>query len=123
MKQTKDESDALKVLLAGTETRFREEHAALVDAINEQKAMIKAQTALLGALCGDVKAMDKKMDNLCSHTGRLAHIEGDVAAILRSVQGIANQTGTVSSFITGLSQYNDDIRLAVEHKANKTRNG
>ena len=29
-----DEVDALKVLLAGVETRFREEHTALVDAIN-----------------------------------------------------------------------------------------
>ena len=32
--RVKDESDALKVLLAGVETRFREEHAALVEAIN-----------------------------------------------------------------------------------------
>ena len=37
----KDEADALKVLLAGVETRFREEHAALVGAINAQNAMTK----------------------------------------------------------------------------------
>ena len=37
----RDESDALKVLLAGVETRFREEHAALVGAINAQNAMTK----------------------------------------------------------------------------------
>ena len=33
----REESDALKELLAGVETRFWEEHTALVDAINEQK--------------------------------------------------------------------------------------
>ena len=38
----RDESDALKVLLAGVETRFREEHRVLVGAINEQNAMMKA---------------------------------------------------------------------------------
>ena len=35
-------SDALKKLLARVETRFREEHRALVDVINEQKAMASA---------------------------------------------------------------------------------
>ena len=38
----RDGSDALRVLLAGVETRFREEHRALVGAINEQNAMMKA---------------------------------------------------------------------------------
>ena len=47
----RDESDALKVLLAGVETRFQEEHAALVEATNEQKAVTNAQTALLEVVC------------------------------------------------------------------------
>ena len=46
-----DESDALNVLLAGVETRFMEEHAALVEATNEQKAVTNAQTALLEVVC------------------------------------------------------------------------
>ena len=38
----RDKSDAPKELLAGVETRFREEHAALVDATNELKTMMNA---------------------------------------------------------------------------------
>ena len=71
----KDESDALKVLLAGNETRFREEHAAVVDANNGQKAVTNAQASLLTTLCADVKVMKEKLDVLCSHTGHLGHIE------------------------------------------------
>ena len=76
----KDESDALKVLLAGVETRFREEHAAVVEAIGEQKAMMNEQTPLLEALCGEVKAVSEEVDPLCSHTGRLGFTEQGVAA-------------------------------------------
>ena len=86
----KEEADALKVLLAGVETRFREEHAALAEAINELKVMTMEQTSLLEALCGDVKVMNEKVGLLCSRTGRLGHIEGDVASIAKSVQGVAN---------------------------------
>ena len=70
-----DESDALKVLLAGNETRFREEHAAVVDANNGQKAVTNAQASLLTTLCADVKVMKETLDVLCSHTGHLGHIE------------------------------------------------
>ena len=47
----RDESDALKGLLALIETRFREEHVALVGAIKEHKSMTNAPTALLEARC------------------------------------------------------------------------
>ena len=67
------------MLLAGVETRLREEHAALVDGTNAHTAVTNAQTSLLEALCGDVKAMNEKMDGLCSHSERLGNIERDVA--------------------------------------------
>ena len=104
----REEADALNVLLAGVETRFREEHEVLVDAINAHTAVTTAQTALLGALCGEVKTTSEKVGVLCSHTGRLGHIEGDVAAIARSVQGVANGMDAVSSIVTGLNGHLDD---------------
>ena len=64
----RDEAAALKELLAGVETRFREEHTALVDAINAHTKATTAQTALLGALCCEVKTTSEKVDALCSHT-------------------------------------------------------
>ena len=79
----REESDSLKGLLAGIETRFRE---ALADATIEQKAATKSQTALLLALWGEVKATKENVDELCSQTSRLANIESDVAAITGSVQ-------------------------------------
>ena len=117
----KEETNTLKALLARVETRFREEHAGLVDAINEQKAMTKAQTALLEALCSEVETANEKIDTLCSHTGPLWEIEGDVAAISKSVQGVANGTDTVSSFVSCLSKHLDDIRLVVGHKTSENR--
>ena len=116
----RDESDALKVLLAGVETRFRDENTALVEAINEQKAMTMAQTALLEALCHEVKAMNEKVDSLCSHTDRLANIERDIAAIAKSVQ-VVEKKDTVSSFLSTLDEHLDDVRLVVEHKADEVR--
>ena len=95
----KDVSDALKVLLAGIETRFREVHAMLVEAFTEQKAMTNAQTVLFEALCGDVKAMSEKVAVLCSHTGRLGNIESDVTAIAGAVHAVENEADTVSSII------------------------
>ena len=65
--------------------------------------------------------MSEKVDALCSHTGRLVNIEGDVAATAKSVQGVANRTDAVSSFVTSLNERLDDIRLVVEHKANEIR--
>ena len=78
------------MLLAGVETRFLEEHATVVDVINEHTAMTMAQTALLEALNREVKTMNLNFDVNCSRVGRLGNIEGDVAAIARSVQGVAN---------------------------------
>ena len=95
----KDESDALKVLLAGVETRFREEHAALVEAINEQNAMMNLQMNQLDALCSEVKTMSEMIDSLCSHTGRLGHVERDVPAIAGTVQTVEKNADVVSSFI------------------------
>ena len=66
--------------LAGIETRFREEHTAVVEAINVQKETTNGQTALLGALCSEVKRTSEKVGVLCSHTGLTGTIEQDVAA-------------------------------------------
>ena len=115
----RDESDALKVLLAGVETRFREEHTALIVAINAHTAAMKAQTSLLEALCGEVKTMNERIDILCSHTGRLGNIEGDVAAIAKSVHGVANGTDTVTSFVSSLNEHLDDIQPVFCHKINE----
>ena len=57
-----DEADAVKVLLAGIESRFLEEHAALIEATNEQKAPPKEQTSLLEALWSEVKTTSEKFD-------------------------------------------------------------
>ena len=84
----------------------------LVDATHEQKAT-NVQTALLEALSRDVKAMDERIDVLCSHAGRLGHIQRDVAVILKSVQGVANGTDAVSSFFTGLNEHLDSIKLSL----------
>ena len=100
----RDESDALKVLLAGVEMRFREEHTALVEAINAHTEATNAQTALLEAVCGEVKAMNKKVDILCSHTERLGHIEWDVAAISSSVPSVEKKTDTVTLDISNLQE-------------------
>ena len=64
----REEPDSLKALLAGIETRIWEDHEALVDAFNALAEAMNEQTALLGALCGEVKTMSKKIDTLCSHT-------------------------------------------------------
>ena len=96
----RDEPDTLKALLARIETRFMEEHTALVDEVNEQKAMTNVQTSLLEALCGEVKAASEKLDALCSHTGCLGNIEGDAAAIACNVQSVAGGTDAVSSFVS-----------------------
>ena len=72
----RDEADALKKFLAAIETRFWEEHTALVGAINAHTAATTAQTSLLEALLPEVKTMSEKIVVLCSHTVRLGHIEG-----------------------------------------------
>ena len=84
-----DESDSLKVLLAGVETWFREEHAALADTINVQRAMTKSQTGLLETL-GKVKATCERTGIHCWHMVRLGNIEWDVAAIADTVQVVEN---------------------------------
>ena len=110
----KDEADALKVLLAGVETRFREEHTALVGAISAHTAMTNAQTALLEALSRDVKVMNETFDALCEQRDGFGHIERDVAAIAKSVQAVEKKTDTVTSFVSSLNKHVDDIRLVVE---------
>ena len=117
----KDGSDALKVLLAGIETRFREEHTALVCSINEQKAITKVQTALLSVLCGEVKTIHEKIDVLCSFTDRLGHIEGDVAAIAGTVQAVGKKADTVSSFVTRQNEHLDDDRLVFHDRFNEVK--
>ena len=117
----RDESDAMEVLLAGVETRFREGRAALVEALNALTTATKAQTALLEALFHEVKTMSENVDRLCSHTGRLGHIEQDVAAIAKSIQGVAKGTDAVSSLVTSPNEHLDDIRLIVGHKVDEIR--
>ena len=112
----REEADAVKALLAGVETRFREEHAVFVEAINAQTAATKAQTSLLEALCGEVKTMNGKMDVLCSHTARLENIEQDVATITNAFQAVEEKVGVVSSRVSGLSEHVDDIRLVSREK-------
>ena len=46
---------------------------------------------------------------------------GDVAEIAKSVQGVANGSDTVSSFVSGLNEHIDDARLIVEHKTGEVR--
>ena len=53
--------DELKESVAGIETRFQEEHTALVDAINANTAATKAQTILLETLCIEMKTMNSRM--------------------------------------------------------------
>ena len=118
--RVRDESDALKVLLAGVETRFGEEQASLAEAINAQKAMTKVQTSLLEALYSDVTTLNERVDVLCSHTGRLGHIERDAAAIAGTVLAV-EKADTVTSFVSGLYEHLGDIRLVVEHKADEIR--
>ena len=116
----RDEVDALKVLLASVETRFREEHTALVEAINAHTAATKAQTTLLEALCGEVRTMNERVDALCSHTGRLGNIERDVASIAGSVQGL-EKTDTFSSDVSSRNERIDNIRPVAEHKASEVK--
>ena len=96
-KYVRDESDALKVLLAGVKRRFREGHAALVMATNKQRPLKNAQMTLLEALSREVRMVHEKMDGLCSRTGRLGHILGDVASIAKTVQAVEKNAETVSS--------------------------
>ena len=117
----RNESDALKVLLAGIETRFREEHTALFDVFNAHTAATTAQTALLEALCREVRAMSEKVDVLCSHTGRLGHIERDVSAISKAVQGVATGVDAVSSFLSSFTNALMISGLAFNEKANEVR--
>ena len=117
----RDESDALKVLLVRIETQFSEEHTALVDALNANTAMTIARTALLKALCREVKTMNEKIDGLCSHSGQLGDIERDVAAITKPDQCVANRTDAASSFVSYLNERIEDIRFVFGHKANETR--
>ena len=114
-------TDALKALLAGTEVRFQVEHTALAEAINEQKAVTKAQTALLEALSREVKAMSETFDALCEQRDGFGNIEGDVASIAGTVQAVEKKTDTVTSFVSSLNNHLDDIRLVVEQKANEVR--
>ena len=83
--------------------------------------MTNTLTALLGVLSGDVKAMNEKVDVLCSHSVRLGDIESDVAAISGTVQALV-KTVAVSSFVVlCLNEHLDDIRLVVEHKASEEK--
>ena len=73
----RDGSDALKVLLAGVETQFLEEHMVLVDTINAHTAATNAQTALLEAVCGEVKAINEKIGRpLFTHGSSWEHRAG-----------------------------------------------
>ena len=117
----REEADTVKVLLAGIEMRFREEHSVFVEAINAHTAATKAQTSLLEALFNEVKTMNGKMDVLCSQTARLENIERDVAAIVKSVQTVVDKATVVSSFISGLNEHVDDIGRVVGQKANEIR--
>ena len=117
----RDESNALKALLTRTETRFMEENTALVEAINAHTEATNAQTALLGALCNEVKTMNERIDVLCLHTGRLRNIEGDVAAIAGTIRVVENKADAVTLDTSSLQRCVDDIRLVFTDKINEVR--
>ena len=102
------EVDALKVLLAGVEILFREEHTALVNAFGAHTAVTKAQTAPL-CVCGEMRAM---VVVLCSHIVRLGNIKSDVAAIAGTVQAVENKANTVTPDVSSRNERIDDARLA-----------
>ena len=112
----REESDALKVLLAGIETRFREEHTVFVEAINAHTGATKQQTNLLEVLCSEMKAMNGKMDVICSHTGRLENVERDVATTANAVKTVESNAGVVSTHVSTLNERVDDIRLVFDDK-------
>ena len=58
--------------------RFREEHGALVDAINAHTAATKAQTSLLEELFNEAKTMNEKMDRIRTDATRLEKIEREL---------------------------------------------
>ena len=68
---------------------FHEEHGALVEAINAHTASTDSQTHLLEELCQEVKLMNEKANELCSHAVRLENIERDVSIIWDGAKGIA----------------------------------
>ena len=112
----REESDAMKALLSGIETRFREEHALLVEAINGHTEATKEQTKLLEALFGEAKTMNGKVDVLCSHTGRLENVERDVATTANAVKTVESNAGVVSTHVSTLNERVDDIRLVFDDK-------
>ena len=103
----------------GIETRFREEHTELVEAFNARTQAKTAQTALLEAVCGEVKAVNEKIDDFCSHTGRLGDGKGDVASIADTVQTREKKADAVSSFVTGLNECLDDITIVFNDTFNE----
>ena len=107
----REESDAPKEFLAGVDTRFREEHGALVDATNAQTAVTKAQMTLLEALSREVRMMREKVDVLCSHTGRLGDIKRDVTSIAKPVDAVETKADTVTSDVSSPQERVEDIRL------------
>ena len=95
----------------------------LVEAINAQTAATKAQTGLLETLCCEVKAMNAKMDVLCSHASRLETVERDVATIKNILQGVEDKAEAVSSRVSGLSEHVDDIGLVFRERNNDIKKG
>ena len=114
-------TDAVKALLAGIETRFREEHTALVEAVNAHTGATKEQTNLLEVLCSEMKTMNEKMDVLCSHSARLENIERDVATTANAVEAVKDKSEVVSSLASTLDERVGDIGLVVGHKASQIK--
>ena len=116
-----EEADALKVQLAGIEIRFREEHTALVEAINAHTASTDSQTRLVEGLCQEVKLMNEKVDLLCSHAVHLENIDGDVSSISNGANGVAEKINVVSSSVSSVNERVDDIRLVLDLKVKGTQ--
>ena len=96
--------------------RFREEHAALVEAINSHTVSTNLQTRLLEELCQEVKLMNEKVDRLYTHAVRLENIEVDVSSIANTFQGVAEKRDVVSSHVSSLNERADDIRPVFDDK-------
>ena len=70
-----------------------------------------------------MKATKENVDELFSHTSRLANIASDVAAITGSVQGVEKKADIVSPFVARLKEHLNDTRLVFNIEINKNRKG
>mgnify|MGYP004666785061 CR=1 FL=1 len=111
----------MKVPFEAVETRFREGHAALIEAINAHTAATNSQTRLLEELCNEVKLTNEKACRRCTQALRFENIAGEVAAFSNALKGVAEKEGSVSSDVSSKNERVEDIKFVSEHKAHKVK--